>query len=116
MASSTERLSHAREIVARRDISLAYMIDDPLSPDDDGPIGRYMLVTQTDGFEDCWLEFIDSVDEALQKVEHLLVDEWGYAGLYDLDSNSYLDPLRLRVQISIGRRPTASTTRHSMVA
>jgi hypothetical protein len=92
------------------------MIDDPLDPPADEPVHRFLLITHTDGFEDCWLELIGSVDEVLQKIEHLLVDEWGYAGLYDLDSNSYLDPLRLRVQISIGRRPTASKTRHSMVA
>jgi hypothetical protein len=119
MGSTAERLERASEIVAIKDINLSYMIDDPLDPSEDEPIGRYMLVTHTDDScdrGDTWLEFVDTLSEVLQKIGHLIVDEWGYGGCWDLDANSYLDPLKIQVEVSIETTHTAAPVRHSLVA
>ncbi len=106
MATREQRLARAREIVAVHEIAgLDYMIDDPLHPDEDTPVERYVLITCTDHSADAgdaWLEFVADTDELLRQIAHLMRDEWGLDGVWDLDADDYLTPLPVRVTIGIG--------------
>lgn len=118
MASGAERLERAVEIVAVRNVSLAYMIDGPLDPRDDEPVVRYLMLTHTDHSSDAgdaWLEFVDTLDEVLQKVMHLIVDEWAFGGIGDLDSDDYLTPLRVRAELSVADTRDSDPRQHSLV-
>ena len=119
MGTRAERLDRASRIVAEHAIGgLDYMISDPLDPANDHPVDRYMLVTHTDHSSDAgdtWIEFVDTLDEVLQKVIHLLVDEWALGGAWDLDSDDYVTPLSVRAELSLADGPEADSHRHSLV-
>lgn len=119
MASRAERLERASRVVAEHAIGgLSYMINDPLDPANEHPVDRYMLVTHTDHSSDAgdtWIEFVDTLDEVLQKMMHLLVDEWALGGVWDLDSDGYLTPLSVRAELSLADGPDADAPRHSLV-
>lgn len=105
MASNEERMQRAREIVAEHEISgLDYMTENPLAEDSEATLDRFMIVTHTDhsaDHGDAWIETVGTPVAMVNQVSHLLRDEWGLHGVWDLDSEDYLSPLPVSVAVSV---------------
>ena len=109
---SADRLSRARRIAEEHDLwgRLAYMDSCPLGCREGGgdldAVRRYMVVTNTDGGEDGWVEFEETVPAVEDRVNRLLGEEWGLAGVWDLDGEGDdLAPLPVTIIVQIGRPP-----------
>jgi hypothetical protein len=65
-----------------------------------------MIATNTDGGEDGWVEFEETVPAVEDRVNRLLGEEWGLAGVWDLDGEGDdLAPLPVTIIVQIGRPP-----------
>lgn len=93
-AVQSRRLQHAREIIAAHDLwgKLTYMDNCPTGYREGGgdpsAMKRYMIITSTDGGEDGWVDMKDTIGEVEDLVRGLVTDEWGLAGVWDLDQVS----------------------------
>jgi hypothetical protein len=106
------RLSRARRTADEHDLwgPLTYMDSCPLGCREGGgdadAMRRYMVVTSTDGGEDGWVEFEETVPAVEDRVNRLLGEEWGLAGVWDLDGEGDdLAPLPVTIIVQIGRPP-----------
>ncbi len=64
-------------------------------------VDRYLLVSDTDGNDDAWVDYYPSLPQLAKKITDLAADEWGYRAIYDLANGRELTP---RIRVTFARR------------
>lgn len=101
-AVETKRLSRAIEIASGLDLS--YMADSGEYTEEDNSfvcdIERFMIFEQTDGCDDGWVTFVESVEDAEYHIADACGGEWGVAAVYDLDAVQYKEPVTIEFDLA----------------
>lgn len=113
-SSLTEAEVIKRAMTIASDLRLGYMAssgeyDDEIeiSPEPDeqknpwDEMGRFMIFSMTDGFDDGWVDFLDTPKEVLNKIRTMIGDEWGFCNLWDLCSQNWQQEIQVAFGIQL---------------
>jgi hypothetical protein len=64
-------------------------------------VKRFLIVSDTDGGDDQYINFCATADQVAGYFKHLLYDEFGLWEVHDLESDDYLTPLPIDVRIDV---------------
>jgi hypothetical protein len=103
----TAELTKRALMVAEQYDSLEYMsAAGGFAPRDDerpfeSDVGRYMVITHTDGGADGWVDFYTSLAAVEAKIRDCITDEWGVVAVHDLCEDDYEEPMAINYVVSL---------------